>query len=185
MIERKSVTVTNVQGALEWLWPYFNDAVEIHNFHADLTVEGQVIKVDMASSPGGGFEGGYGSTRLSTVLPSKTEFEFVVYPDDFLNKIGKLFGMEDTQLGYPGFDDKLVVKTTNKQLLQNLFAEKEIRETFSTLSGFSLKCHVDHDKQHHLFELEMQRAATNYTEFAKLLSGYMNVYYKIDQRATV
>lgn len=174
MENRRKKVAERLEDVWSELLPDFSTPAELHNYHLDLQVGKWLILLDIVSSPGGGFEGGYGSTGIKAQLPATSGFEFVVYPDDFLNKIGKLFGMEDVVLGYKELDDQLIVKTNNKEGLSKVFADTDVRNVFANLSGFSLKLENDDDEGTTL-DLSIQRAVSDYSEFKEIFGAYFRI----------
>ncbi|UOR04153.1 hypothetical protein MUN82_14510 [Hymenobacter aerilatus] len=78
---------------------------------------------------GGGFEGGFATTSLVAMVPPTTTLRFALHEQDWVHEIGKLFGMEDAQLGYPEIDDAFIVKTNDAPQLAQLLAAPEARIT--------------------------------------------------------
>ncbi len=99
-----------------------------------------------------------------------------------LDEIGKFFGMEDIETGYPEFDKKVIVKTNDASRLKSLFSEKNTRMPFIDLSDFTF-----HITQHHIdethkkadfLELSIEEAITDiprlkliYNAFSKVLDA--------------
>ena len=113
----KNLTMTRktISGNTAEIWHQINtDFVtgnNLHDYHVLIQYENHDIEFDMVSSPGGSFEGGYDTTTLSAPLPTHTPFRFAIFPEDFLNKIGKLFGMQDVITGFKEFDENVIVQT--------------------------------------------------------------------------
>jgi hypothetical protein len=99
--------------------------------HQDTTEIYLEIDIDL----GGGFEGGYATTSYSAPLIN-TDFQFAIHEEHFIDEIGKFFGMQDIQLGYPDLDHHLVVKTNNEEKVKMLFADEHTRALFTDLNDF-------------------------------------------------
>lgn len=130
------------------------------NYHAEIHFNNQLIQLSLVSSPGGNNEGGYEYTTISADLPVRNDFEFLIQPEDFLNRIGKFFGGQDIVLGYPEFDSNVLVKSNNPQQLKTLFTDEATRSTFVQLSGYSFGTTTPHEGEHKVLELHVQRAVT-------------------------
>ena len=128
-----------------------------HDYHVEIQHNNKSIQLHIVSSPGGNEEGGYEYTRLRSVLPVRNDFEFVIQPEDFLNRLGKLFGGQDVEIGYPEFDKNVLVKTNNPERLKSLFAEEETRKPFIDLSGYSFGIVTHDEDEHKSLELNFQR----------------------------
>jgi hypothetical protein len=137
------MTRKTISGNTAEIWHQINtDFVtgnNLHDYHVLIQYENHDIEFDMVSSPGGSFEGGYDTTTLSAPLPTHTPFRFAIFPEDFLNKIGKLFGMQDVITGYKEFDENVIVQTNEPETLKRVFAKDEVRKVFATLSGYSFR----------------------------------------------
>jgi hypothetical protein len=181
MTERKTIA-----GDAQEIWHQINtDFVtgnDLHNYQVTLQYGDRNIDLDIVSSPGGSEEGGYDITTLSAPLHADTHFGFEIHPEDFLNKIGKIFGGEDVVLGYPEFDSNVIVKTNNARLLKRIFAAPEIREVFQSLSGYSFGIRKDDKKEESYLELMVQRSLINATELKRVYDAFCHVLDFLDRR---
>ena len=175
MEERKIVTVNNLDELWNGLLPDFSTGIGLHDFHVTIKSPTHSVDLDIMSSPGGSVEGGYESTSIHAALPAHPGFEFVIHPEDFLNRIGKLFGMEDVVLGYPEFDKNAIVKTNNPEKLKALFSDADDRQVFQSLSGYSFKLDNHEDSEDHYLDLSIQRAIKDLNELERLLRIFFNV----------
>lgn len=150
----------------------------LHDYHVLIQHNDQNIELDMVSSPGGSFEGGYDTTTLRAVVPSHTSFRFAIHPEDILNKIGKLFGMQDVVTGYREFDENVIVQTNEPGTFRRMFEDEDVRKTFQSLSGYSLRTiKTDNSSDIEHLELTVQHAVTGnelltvFNAFSKVLAG--------------
>jgi hypothetical protein len=67
-------------------------------------------------------------TRIRAPYVNKDNFRFTIYRENVFGKIGKLFGMQDIQVGYPEFDKRYIIKGNIDYKVQMLFANPRIRE---------------------------------------------------------
>ena len=151
------------------------------------------IEVDL----GGGFESGFQSTSLTAPVPiqfttlasrltENRNFRFAVHDEDFIDKVGKFFGMEDIKTGYPEFDKKLVVKTNDPEKVKELFANKETRDLFQSLGGFNLHiANYDHDDRHSSLELTIDRAVTDAAQLHKIYIAFVRVLEVFEYRVSI
>ena len=181
MADRQIITVDNTSGIWNGLLPDFSQGTVVNDYHVTLQVGGHDIDIDIASSPGGNVEGGYETTSIKALVNSVTDFHFAIYPEDFLNRIGKLFGLQDEILGYPEFDHRIIVKTDNVARLKRLLAPPEKREIFQQLSGFSFKLGNNQEDEDRYLELNIQRAITDLNELKRLLSVFYNVLIALEK----
>ena len=126
--------------------------------------------------PGGGFEGGFELTSLSAAVPiqftsltatvsKKDAFRFALHDEGFMDRVGKVFGMEDIVIGYPEFDKQLIVKTNDGGKLKKVFADTGIRKVFQALTDFSLQAKQDEENTNdYTLELMLDKAITDTAE---------------------
>ena len=67
-------------------------------------------------------------TRMRAPYVNPDGFRFRVYRSGVFSDIGKVFGMQDVEVGQPGFDEDFVIKGTDEGRLRQLFANPKIRE---------------------------------------------------------
>ena len=128
-----------------------------HDYHVVIQHNNRNVELNVVSSPGGNFEGGYEYTTLRSPVAATHDFEFIIQPEDFLNRLGKFFGGQDVELGYPEFDKNVLVKTNNPERLKSLFADEETRELFIALSGYSFGITTSKENENKELELLIQR----------------------------
>ena len=71
-------------------------------------------------------------TRMRAPYVNPDSFRFTIYRKSIFTGIGKLFGMQDVEVGYEEFDRDFVIKGTDEGKLRQLFANVRIRELIST-----------------------------------------------------
>lgn len=128
---------------------------------------------------GGGFEGGSELTQFSALLNVNHNFRFAMHDEDFLDSIGKFFGLEDVKLGYPELDDRLVIKTNTREKVTALFADPELRAVFTELEDFDFGIHThtpdDTDEEHTFLELNIDRGITDVTMLRRIYRTFYEV----------
>ncbi len=67
-------------------------------------------------------------TRLRAPYVNPTGFRFTVYRKSLFSGLGKLFGMEDIEIGDPQFDEKFIIKGTDDSLVRQLLSNPKVRE---------------------------------------------------------
>lgn len=138
------------------------------------------IDVDL----GGGFESGYAFTTFAANLLVKDGFRFAIHEDTFLDEAGKLFGMQDVVIGYPEFDDKVIIKTNNEEKVKLLFDSEEVREALKALNDFSLHIestdHQDNGEQEQMLVLKIEDAFTNTNALRKTYHAFYKLLLTIE-----
>lgn len=80
---------------------------------------------------------------ISQASPMKTYYNFnfnlgldlLIYREDWMDKLGKLFGLEEYQIGVEDFDNRFIIKGTDKTFITKIF-DKPIRESLMQNSSF-------------------------------------------------
>jgi hypothetical protein len=67
-------------------------------------------------------------TRMRAPYVNKDAFRFTIYRKGFFSNLGKLLGMHDVEIGYPGFDEAFVIKGSDDEKLRALFGNERIRQ---------------------------------------------------------
>src|ERR1700739_216231 len=70
-------------------------------YHVIIKQQERTVLLDIYIYPGGGFESGYEFTKLTSQILQEHDFRFALHHEDFVDKMGKLLGMEDVIIGYP------------------------------------------------------------------------------------
>lgn len=157
-------------------------------YGADIQDEQKSVFLNIESDLGGGFESGFQATSLTAPVPIQfttlssrlnehKSFRFALHDEDFIDKLGKFFGMEDVKTGYTEFDKKLIVKTNDVEKVKAVFANEQTRTVFQTLGGFNLHiAHYDHgDDKHSALELSIDRDITNIEELHRIYNAFADV----------
>lgn len=134
-----------------------------------------ILSIDV--DPGGGFESGYALTSLIAPLTISDAYHLSVSHQGFLEEAGKLFGLQDVVLGYPGFDEKVLIKTNDAEKTKALFTDADVRETIGSLPSFSLKIthHQTPQSENKVAYLELQ-IDEEITDIATLQKLYHAVF---------
>ena len=82
-------------------------------------------------------------TRIRAPYVNKDGFHFNIYKEGLFGKIGKFFGMQDIQVGYPEFDKHYIIKGNDEYKVQMLFSNPRIRELIKFLPDIHLQVKDD------------------------------------------
>jgi hypothetical protein len=119
---------------------------ELLQYSAQLTQAGQPIYFDIDIDLGGGFEGGISSTTFMAPAPSHVALRFALHEQGFMDEVGKFFGMEDIELGYPDLDNAFIIKTNQPDTLKSLLADPTIHQLLLKHKSCELRLHDDADE---------------------------------------
>ena len=88
--------------------------------------------------------------------------EFLIYPEDFTDRIGKLFGQKEIEIGDSVFDRNFIIKGNSEEFVKKLLTEELKRFLLeNSISNFKL------EKTEHESTLELN-IAINELEIAKM-----------------
>lgn len=118
---------------------------ELLEYAAQIEFNGREVYFDIDIDLGGGFESGFETTTFAAPLINPVSLRFQLHPQDWINELGKLLGLEDVELGYPEFDKAFIIKTNEKEKLKKLFADETLRETLKKYDNFRLQLAHDTD----------------------------------------
>jgi hypothetical protein len=155
-----------------------NAGKELLEYEVVLNQDGRKVSLDIDVDPGGGFESGYEFTKLSASIQKKNDFRFAIHHEGFIDTMGKFFGMEDVSIGYPAFDERLIIKTNHKKKVRAIFTDSSIREVFQQLTDFTM--HITHHHEEGFLELEIQHAITDPIELRKIYHAFFKILALID-----
>ncbi|MBI3585672.1 MAG: DUF3137 domain-containing protein [Ignavibacteriales bacterium] len=82
-------------------------------------------------------------TRIRAPYVNKDGFRFTVYRKSIFSGIGKFFGMQDVEVGYPEFDEAFIIKGTDESKLRSLFMNSKIREMIQAQPTIQLEVKDD------------------------------------------
>lgn len=147
---------------------------ELLGYNVLLKTPNTAVELDVDIDLGGGFEGGFEITRLIAKLPADNDFKFALHKEDFLDEIGKFFGMQDVKLGYEDFDRHVVVKTNDEARIKQLFADEQLRLFVLSLEeDYNLSLSKDHEEK--VLALEIEKGITDVSALQKIYSQFVQL----------
>jgi hypothetical protein len=154
----------------------------------------QTIALMIEVDPGGGFEGSFETTTFtapvaiqfttlrSEIAEDEKHFRFALHDEGFIDKLGKFFGMEDIETGYPEFDKKIIVKANDKEKLKAIFSNATARKVFQSLESFRLEIvHYEKEAKNSSLELMIDRGITDPAALRKIYDGFVSVLDALDK----
>ena len=80
-------------------------------------------------------------TRMRAPYVNADGFRFTVFRSHIFTGLSKFLGMQDVEVGYPGFDEAFVIKGNSESKLRQLFANARLRELLAAQPSvyFSVK----------------------------------------------
>lgn len=115
---------------------------EVYEYSASLLQGGKEVELLIDIDLGGGFESGSAYVSFTAPISAEQEFRFALHHRDWIDTAGKFFGMEDVEIGYPEFDDAMIIKTDDRDKTRRIFADAKVREALLSLQLFTL--HLTH-----------------------------------------
>lgn len=108
-------------------------------YRAQINQQNKIIHLDIDIDLGGGFEGGYATTIFSAAFRNPDQFRFAIHEEGFFDDLGKFFGMQDVEIGYPEFDKAFIIKTNDESRVRTIFTDDEARSILLTLKDFTFE----------------------------------------------
>jgi hypothetical protein len=112
---------------------------DLLQYRAVIEQQNKTVLLDIDIDLGGGFEGGFATTILSARFPNPAGFRFAMHEEDFFDDLGKFFGMQDVEIGYPDFDQRIIVKTNDEARVRALLTDSAIRQLLQSLEDFTFE----------------------------------------------
>jgi len=112
---------------------------ELLQYRAHIEQQNHTILLDIDIDLGGGFEGGFATTIFSAHFANPSGFRFALHEEGFFDDLGKFFGMQDVEIGYPDFDERIIVKTNDPARIRTLLSDGEVRQVLLSLQDFSFE----------------------------------------------
>lgn len=102
----------------------------------DISFQPWRITVDISESENVDGRTFYTRVRAPFVQDYKEAFEFELYRGDVFTRIGKLFGMQDIEIGDSRFDKDFIIQGNNAEMVQTLLDNPRMREILSAQQHF-------------------------------------------------
>lgn len=71
-------------------------------------------------------------TRIRAPYVNKDGFRFKIYRKSIFSDLGKLFGMQDIEIGIPMFDEEFIIQGNDLQKVKDFFSNPKICELIET-----------------------------------------------------
>ncbi len=82
-------------------------------------------------------------TRMRAPYVNADRFRFKIYRKNIFTEIGKYFGMQDVEVGYPEFDREFVIKGNDESKVRSLFINEKIRNLIHEQPAISFEVKDD------------------------------------------
>jgi hypothetical protein len=137
-----------------------------------------IVDIDL----GGGFEGGSQYAMLRSPV-SNSNFKFAIHNEDFIDEVGKFFGMQDVETGYEDLDKHLVIKTNDENKVRRIFACDTARNIFIALDSFhcGIHTHSSEGVHQHFLELYVDENVDDLLVLKSLYKVFYNLLIAIEQ----
>ncbi|MDR3667763.1 MAG: hypothetical protein P4L35_13040 [Ignavibacteriaceae bacterium] len=82
-------------------------------------------------------------TRMRAPYVNKDGFTFKIYRKGLFSNLGKLFGLQDIEVGFSELDEEFIIKGNNTEKVTKLFSNSKIRELIQLQRDISLEVKDD------------------------------------------
>jgi len=139
MQEERHISGQNEDEVWKQLQADLTQNPDLMQYRATIHQQNKEITLDIDIDLGGGFEGGYATTIFSAPFRNRDGFRFALHEESFFDDLGKFFGMQDVQVGYPDFDQKVIVKTTDESRIRTILTNDALRAALLSLKDFTFE----------------------------------------------
>lgn len=157
---------------------------DLLQYRATIHQQNKEITLDIDIDLGGGFEGGYATTIFSAPFRNPAGFKFALHEESFFDDLGKFFGMQDIQVGYPDFDQHIIVKTSDESRIRTILTDDTTREVLLSLKDFTFEVVLpsggDPETEESRLELIIEEGITDPTRLRQLYHVFFGVLTLID-----
>ena len=78
-------------------------------------------------------------TRLRVPFVNKDGLQFKIFHESFFTTIGKIFGMQDIQIGDRYFDDQFIIKGNNEPKIKRFLNDRKLKDLFRSIPKVSIE----------------------------------------------
>lgn len=139
MQEQRHITGHNEDQVWAQLERDLTQTPDLLQYRAVIEQQNKTVLLDIDIDLGGGFEGGFATTILSARFPNPDGFRFALHEEDFFDDLGKFFGMQDVEIGYPEFDKRIIVKTNDEARVRTILTDQTTRQVIQSLRDFTFE----------------------------------------------
>lgn len=179
MAQVKKITPATEASVWEEIGSQLKKEMGIQLYEVWLEELNQKVLLKLDVDPGGGFESGYELTVLYAPVSNPSGFRFVLHPEDFLDEVGKFFGMQDVVVGHPEFDDKVLVKTNDEERIKTILSDSATRRYIDSLPSYKLHLHPAKEDQESYLQLDFDEAITDITKLKAIYQGFVHLLQQV------
>jgi len=184
MLSQNSISGQSKEEIRQQLTELINRDPDLLDFNATIDFNHRKVLIDIDIDLGGGFESGYETTTLLAPLHAQPSFRFAIHKEHFTDEIGKFFGMQDVELGYPEFDKRLIIKTNDSAKLHDVFLDPAARSIFQDLEDFTFGITTHHagntDNKQPYLELTIETGVTDANRLVEIFEAFYTVLVTLD-----
>ena len=184
MQEERQISGQNEEEVWQQLQADLTQQQDLMQYRALVHQQNKEIHLDIDIDLGGGFEGGYATTIFSAPFRNREGFRFALYEAGFFDDLGKFFGMQDIEVGYPEFDQKIIVKATDESRIRTILTDDALRAALLSLKDFTFEIVLpddgDTDTNDSRLELIIEEGITDPRRLRPLYDAYFSVLNLID-----
>jgi len=82
-------------------------------------------------------------TRMRAPFVNNGSFTFKIYRDGFFSSIGKMFGMQDIEIGDAFFDEQFIIKSNDEYKVRHLLADSDLKSLIKAQPSIHLEVKED------------------------------------------
>lgn len=159
------------------------DNPDLLQYNAVLDQQGSQVAFIIDIDPGGGFESGYAITQFIAPL-NNAAFQLSIHKQGFFQEAGKLFGLQDINVGNPDIDKKFMIRSDKEAIVKRIFAMDAVCSLLLSLGDIrlhtSLKENNDGNNKSYL-EISIEDGITNTVTLRKMYTVLFLIRDAIDE----
>ena len=107
--------------------------------------------------------------KIRCTLGAKRDVGFMISYEDTLEKLLKLFGQQDIEVGDKAFDSKYLIKEENSEFVGHLLSEEGIKTILLKNNVFSFQCNYQKKENTLLLSALVSRTVNSKAELSELV----------------
>lgn len=109
--------------------------------------------------------------KLEYTFKNILDFEIQIYPEDYLEKISKMLGKKEVEIGNPTFDSKYIIKSNEPDSVKQLL-DKTVQEYMIKFKLYTFQLTTDENSELMIMPYIREQDINELEEFI-IFSGYL------------
>ncbi|WP_321515647.1 hypothetical protein [Marinifilum fragile] len=138
------------------------DAPVIRKFELDIPYKNRIIQFLTTE---------FKPLKIQYTFKKRIDFEFIIYPEDFTDRLFKIFGSKEIEIAVKEFDDQFMI-IGNDELRINKLLKPELRRYL--IDNYVANFKLESGKQNSILELNIVINELDFSEMSLVLELFKN-----------